>query len=296
MVSAPIPHLMPGAVMLADDEDAVRLLCGDRAVVLAGLTREVAAGLRPGRPLPRTMWEVASQLIAAGLASPGPPPDPLRSARIRLLGSGTLARAVADALVESGCGELMIFDNEPPPVGLYPGITVTHGAQALQRWLDHRTSSTTVRTISHWTKPELDPPDLTVVASMCREPDRAVLDRLAHDDQPHLVLRPHGAGVVVGPLVEPGCTPCVRCLDLGRTTRDPAWPRQLAHLCRHTHHPEPVWARWAAGEAVRAIWMFLAGQPCDLAGQTIELEPATGVPVIRAWPRQPECGCAFVPA
>lgn len=289
-------RLLPGTVVLTESEGAVRLVRGQHAVVLAGLPPDVTAQLSADRPLPAALAPFIPQLADQGLAADASPIDPLPRARIRLLGSGTLARAVAEALLEGGCAELLIFDRDPPVPGLYAGIAAAEGGRALQRWLTRRETGQAVRTLTHWSKPEHVHPDLTVVAGACREPDRAVLDRLVHDDQPHLLIRPHGEGAVVGPLVEPGRSPCLRCLDVVRTELDPGWPRQLAQLCRQVQHPDPIWSRWAAAVAVRAIWTCLAGRDGDLAGRTIEFDPWIGRPVTRQWPRNPDCGCGWTPA
>nr|EIF92377.1 UBA/THIF-type NAD/FAD binding protein [Streptomyces tsukubensis NRRL18488] len=45
---------------------------------------------------------------------------------------------------------------------------------------------------------------------------------------PHLYAGVVEATGVVGPLVLPGGTACAGCLELGRTDRDPGWPRLLA--------------------------------------------------------------------
>ncbi|MFI0237359.1 TOMM precursor leader peptide-binding protein [Streptomyces sp. NPDC016845] len=61
---------------------------------------------------------------------------------------------------------------------------------------------------------------------------------------PHLYAGVVEATGVVGPLVLPGGTGCAHCLLLGRTERDPTWPRLLA--------------QWGSGQAGRQI------QACDL--------------------------------
>ncbi|WP_394430642.1 ThiF family adenylyltransferase [Streptomyces sp. SGAir0957] len=62
---------------------------------------------------------------------------------------------------------------------------------------------------------------------------------------PHLYAGVVEATGIVGPLVLPGGTGCAHCLLLGRTERDPTWPRLLA--------------QWGSGRASRQI------QACDVA-------------------------------
>ncbi len=49
-------------------------------------------------------------------------------------------------------------------------------------------------------------------------------------DVPHLAIVFDDTGARVGPLVEPGRGPCLRCLDLARRDDDPAWPAIAAQL------------------------------------------------------------------
>ena len=68
-------------------------------------------------------------------------------------------------------------------------------------------------------------PDLAVLTG---RPDPVVLADLMRDRVPHLAVHADEAIGVVGPLVLPGRSACVRCLDLSKAARDPAWPRILA--------------------------------------------------------------------
>lgn len=67
-----------------------------------------------------------------------------------------------------------------------------------------------------------------IVGAYAIEPARYA--RWLRRDVPHLPVVFGDAGVTVGPLVEPGAGPCLRCLDLHRTDADPAWPAMAAQL------------------------------------------------------------------
>ncbi len=71
------------------------------------------------------------------------------------------------------------------------------------------------------------PPDLVILADNYRRDLPAALQRAGI---PHLTASASEAIGVVGPLVVPGRTACLRCLDLARADRDPAWPLILAQL------------------------------------------------------------------
>jgi bacteriocin biosynthesis cyclodehydratase domain-containing protein len=68
-------------------------------------------------------------------------------------------------------------------------------------------------------------PDLAVLAG---RPDPVDVAELMRGRVPHLAVRAEEAIGVVGPLVEPGRSACLRCADLARTARDSAWPLILA--------------------------------------------------------------------
>ena len=70
-------------------------------------------------------------------------------------------------------------------------------------------------------------PDLVILADTYR---RELPEVLMRDGIPHLAAAASEAIGVVGPLVLPGRTSCLRCLDLTRAERDPAWPLILAQL------------------------------------------------------------------
>jgi hypothetical protein len=70
-------------------------------------------------------------------------------------------------------------------------------------------------------------PDLVVLVG---HPGPAEAAELQRQRLAHLTVCVSEAIGVVGPLVQPGRTACLRCLDLTRAERDPAWPLILAQL------------------------------------------------------------------
>ena len=70
-------------------------------------------------------------------------------------------------------------------------------------------------------------PDLVVLIG---HPGPAEIIELQRQRLAHLAVCVSEAIGVVGPLVRPGRTACLRCLDLARAERDPAWPLILAQL------------------------------------------------------------------
>ncbi len=71
-------------------------------------------------------------------------------------------------------------------------------------------------------------PDLVVIIGDGAVPHQAGEPWRVHD-VPHLPVVVDGPVLRVGPLVA-GPGPCLRCMDLHRTDRDPAWPQVLGQL------------------------------------------------------------------
>ncbi len=121
---------------------------------------------------------------------------------------------------------------------------------------------------------------------------------------PELVLRDptllahvvDGTGVV-GPLVRPRASACLRCIDLHRTDRDPGWPSLAAQLTAEAPGVTACDAGLAlavAAQAVREALAFLDGtRPPGSLGGTLELSPADWRWRRRSWQVHPDCPCAL---
>src|SRR5262249_62048557 len=98
-------------------------------------------------------------------------------------------------------------------------------------------------------------PDLVTLIDPYR---RELPEVLKRDNVPHLAAAASEAIGVVGPLVLPGDTACLRCLDLTRAERDPAWPLILAQLTRGGADPPACDTVLAAALAAQAAAPALA--------------------------------------
>lgn len=238
-----------------------------------------------------------TELGRIGLLRGSPFEDRFAAATITVLGSGRLARQIVEDLVLAGVDGLVLWDNEPPDLTVYETFTRATGAQSLKSWLVGRHGYHWGRravVVNHWTKPEYRRTDVTIVATDYVEVDRAITDGLLRADQPHLFVRPYRRGVVLGPLVVPGRSPCMRCLDLARTARNRLWPTVLPRLSQVRQSTDLVWARWAASQIVVSVGAFLRDGSCDLLGATAEIcaeEPSVAV---RRWSVHTECGCDLI--
>src|SRR5262249_28021361 len=94
-----------------------------------------------------------------------------------------------------------------------------------------------------------------------RQPDLAILVgrpgldlplRLVNDRVPHLAVLASEAIGVVGPLVIPSKTACLRCLDYVRAANDPSWPLILAQIGSRRAEPPACDAVLATAVAAQA--------------------------------------------
>ena len=136
-------------------------------------------------------------------------------------------------------------------------------------------------------------PDLVVLSRPWSASDPLVAG--LHDaGVPHLVATVRGRTGVVGPLVVPGVTSCLRCADLHRRDADPRWPLLAAQLTAGTAPAGgSTLTCWATGlVAAQQVLAYLdgSGSPATLSG-TVELRPPDLVPRRRPWPLHPSCGC-----
>lgn len=117
-------------------------------------------------------------------------------------------------------------------------------------------------------------------------------------DVPHIPVVVDGPVLRVGPLVD-GPAPCLLCLDLHRTDRDPQWPRVLAQLddgrspmARAAVDAESALRSIAAGLTAMFVHARLDGQPWP-AGLTVTYRLPSPEAVHHVWHPHPRCrGCA----
>ncbi len=112
-------------------------------------------------------------------------------------------------------------------------------------------------------------------------------------DVPHLAVVDDESGWRIGPLVEPGRGPCLRCLELARRDRDPAWPVIAAQLAGRPAPPPVRGIRTlvdAAAAAAAVVDDRLRFGETPLVGRSLRLG-AAGDPPAAGHPPHPECGC-----
>lgn len=138
-------------------------------------------------------------------------------------------------------------------------------------------------------------PDLVVLADDLA-PDPVRVAELHTAGTAHLAARLRDGVGVVGPLVLPGRSACLGCLELHRCARDPEWPRVSALLVGRRGSADPACtaatAALATAQALAALdGLAGAGSPPPTLDAALELDPVAGTLVRRSWAPWPGCRC-----
>jgi len=234
-----------------------------------------------------------------------------RAAHVRILGGGRLEPSIAGILATSGIGRVDSEDAQPPgsaaaqpsrargsagtPSGMaqsqVPAAQVPAARVPAARVHSARVHSARVYAARARARAAL--PDLAVLIGT---PDPELAARLMRERTPHLAASASEAIGVVGPLVIPGKSACLRCLDLARTDRDPAWPLILAQLAGRQPDPAACDAALAAAVAAQVTAQALAfidrpAQAGPVTNGTLELVLPGWQWRRRTWPPHRDCAC-----
>lgn len=277
--------------------------------------------------LPGDRARLGPDLASLSLLHPGPGAGAAVLRRraelqVEIRGCGRVGSQLAALLAASGVGLVLTVDpqsvtaSDPTPGGLRrEDVGRSRGVAAAA-------SVARAAVAPGLTGPRRrDAPDLLILAA-----DR--LDRIAPhdgDDAERWQCLLLVAGIrettgVIGPLVLPGLTGCLRCQHLHRCDRDPSWPRLAAALAGRSTPAPPcdlalsaLVAALAAGQALQALDGRLPGDnsegwlldersdPRRGAKSNIRLPPVLGGTVEislqdwqlrrRSWPVHPRCVC-----
>jgi bacteriocin biosynthesis cyclodehydratase domain-containing protein len=234
--------------------------------------------------------ELAAAALARGHSDAGAAALVRRdAAHIQIYGPGRLANTLADILTTSGAGQVAICDVvQAKTAGPAQAAGTARSAGAAQPGA--------AQVGPRGRRPrvvQLPLPDLAILVGYQRLELPA---RLMRTRVPHLAVTAEEAIGVVGPLVRPGQTACLRCLDLTRAGLDPAWPLILAQLVGRTTDPPACDATLAAAVAAQAAAQALAfidraaaGGPAE--NGTLELVLPGWQWHRRTWPLHAACGC-----
>ena len=226
-----------------------------------------------------------------------------RAAFVRIHGAGRTGASVASFLAASGVGHVTCADPgaarsaDLAPAGLIRADLGEPRQDGAARAVGR--AAPDVRTRDDGAVPDL------VVLTAPALPDLTV--GLIRDRVPHLAVWAGEAIGVVGPLVRPGRSACLRCVDMRKADADPAWPKILAQATLGAAQPQACDTVLAGLTATMACAQALAF--IDLGGWDAA-EPASPGPATvngtlevvlpdwqwrrRTWPPHPSCACGAV--
>jgi hypothetical protein len=330
----PIGELMlnPATRVLWRSADTVQLELGDRAVVVEGADTELirrltacppsdAPSATPRHP-PALQRLVTCGFIWPRSGSPGTdirlrPPAARLSAELTALaarrsqsaadilagrrcaavvvhGTGRVAAQIAVLLAAAGIGRVYAADSQPVrlPDCAPGGVTPADEGRPFSASVSDAIARDAPDAQSA-PLPFGASPDLVVLAG--DEPLDIERRTVLHaDGVAHLaVVIGIGSGVV-GPLVVPGRSSCLRCADLHRKERDAAWPAlavQLGVPRRQGAACEVSLATAVAGIAAMQALAHLDGEAPAVWEGTLEMHPPDWRLRRRSWPAHPSCDC-----
>jgi len=119
------------------------------------------------------------------------------------------------------------------------------------------------------------------------------VDPLVRSGTAHLVVEGGPDSWVVGPLVVPGVTACLRCVDAALGEQDLRRALVLEQTARASRlSSDRLLPHLALSWAARDVLAHLAGTRVATWSATVTLT-RTEMPVERTWRRHPHCGCAW---
>ncbi|MEU9476919.1 TOMM precursor leader peptide-binding protein [Streptomyces sp. NPDC048191] len=229
-----------------------------------------------------------------------------RALRVQVRGAGRVGAVLASLLSGAGVGEVDVRDTgrvEPwdvAPGGL-PVESVGERRDRAARAAVRRAAPDRPPRHAHTPGSGGKDPGLTLVILTPRDevavhaPDPAAAEPLMASGTPHLYAGVVEGTGVVGPLVLPGDSGCARCLHLGHTDRDPAWPRLTAQWrcarARRVGACDLTLATTVAGLAAAHALTFLDGESPSGTNTRWEVSPPGLHWQARPVPPHPACGC-----
>ena len=255
------------------------------------LARAVAAGADPAEAVAMVV-----DLLACGAVVDAD--GTARTARrragavVRVQGDGAIAVGVACGLAAAGVGTV-----EVAAAGVVERDDVGTGYLDEDRGRSRATAAAeATRRVAPGVTTRLSPrttPDLVVLADAAASGPVTVRGLVA-TGVAHLQARTRDGHGVVGPLVLPGRSACLECLDRHRADRDPEWGRlapRLARLRAAADAPTVVATIGMATAQALAVTDGTTDPPAAL-GATVEIDVVAAVTARRRWSRHPGCPCS----
>lgn len=294
-------EIVSAAVDDGHDVDAVMGLLGELHAAGA-LVAGDPAGLA-GLGGPAEMDRLGPDLASLSLLARGGGPSAAvrlgrrRAAQVVVHGATRVGVPLAATLAAAGVGRVVVMDTGAVLLAdANPGGLVPADENRPRRLAANDAVRRAAPTVDTGMSPDASP-DLVVVCEPW--PGERLSAALHAGGTPHLAATVRETTGVVGPLVLPGRSGCLRCIDLHRCDRDPAWPTLLAQLTgRPRRAADPLdgpLALLVAAVAALSALSFLdePGEvPAGVREASLELRLPDWKLRRRSWPAHPRCRCA----
>jgi hypothetical protein len=217
-----------------------------------------------------------------------------RAATVAVHGTSRLATSVAATFAAAGVGWIqLVHGGEVSAADACPGgVTPADEGRRFAVAADEA-----VRRCGPDVQTSPIPPERSTDLVVLTDPapvDTSLRSALHQDRVPHLRASVDGGQAIVGPLVVPGRTSCLRCADLHRTDRDPAWPAlavQLAARPRRRVSSDVALCVATVGVAVGQALAYLDRQRPATIGASLEWQLPDWRLRRRSWPVHHGCDC-----
>jgi bacteriocin biosynthesis cyclodehydratase domain-containing protein len=257
-----------------------------------------------GGPGPASVGRLVPDQLSLSLCHPGPGGAARalaarRATTVEVLGGGRVGATLAALLAAAGVGQVVVDD----PALIRPADLAPGGVRATG--VHHRRGDAANAVVSALRTADqgraagpgsgsaggralvvLAPAGATLAPEWLRRVRR----------RPHAMVMVKETTAQIGPLVVPGHSPCLRCVELARADRDPAWPVLAAQLVGEARSVDPCDIALASAAASLAAMFLLAwiddpGGCSPLVGGTLELGLADLALRRRTVVAHPDCGC-----
>ena len=240
-----------------------------RAATACGLLDDASALPRSLREAPIVARDAIARDVAAArhIYAQGAHAviDRRQDATIVVQGNGHVADIVATVLASAGIGRVL------PPA-------VTHSGSRKHRQSAARHSCHVLCDAAH--------------------PDAASGSDATALDIPHLAVTAAGGQAVIGPLVVPGRTSCLRCRDLHLADADPTWSRAAVQWAARRPGStasglEHLAGSWAALQVLALIDAGHREPRLPTVNGAVVITLPEAAPTLEARPPHPLCGCRW---
>jgi bacteriocin biosynthesis cyclodehydratase domain-containing protein len=222
-------------------------------------------------------------------------PDLRTTAAVAVHGEGRLAVSIACLLATAGVGWVHVAAKgsvlpEDVGTGYLADDVGRPRAYAAMDAVRRASSSVKIGRFTARRRPDI------VVLTDAVVPDPELVDVLVATQVPHLPVHIRDGVGIVGPLVVPGMTSCLRCADLRRSQIDGCWPGIAAQLAGR---PQPAdlactqaTAALAAGQVLETLsWSRSAHPRPRTWNTTVEIDLAAAQTQYRGWQPHSACPC-----